>query len=264
MIKKLLQVKTLFLVFVLLSNSSLSVLADDSLNQPVKTANPIQLDLFLYFWPAGLDGDVSAEGHTAYTSLKFGDIIDDLKMGANGAFKISKGDWYLFNDFIYLDLSHKTSENIASIPGASIDATLDTRILIDMLVLGRQWQKPVNWNLFAGARYFYGRMRLDAIENLGPAHREALIVKTDEWVIPVIGGGLELPFNDKLAFNFAADIGAMDKSFSWEAVPKFCWKFNKTITAEVGYRFLDIRHKEEGFKLDTLMHGPIIGAKITF
>lgn len=142
MIKKLLQVKTLFLVFVLLSNSSLSVLAEDSLSQPVKTVNPIQLDLFLYFWPAGLDGDVSAEGHTAHTNLKFRDIIDDLNMGANAAFKISKNDWFLFNDFIYLDLSHKTSENIASIPGASIDATLDTRVLMDMLVFGRQWQKP--------------------------------------------------------------------------------------------------------------------------
>lgn len=107
-------------------------------------------------------------------------------------------------------------------------------------------------------------MRLDAIGSLGPVEKEALIVKTDEWVTPVIGAGVELPFNDKLAFNFTADVGGLDKSFSWEVVPKLCWKFNKTITAEVGYRLLDIRHKEEGFKLDTLMHGPIVGAKITF
>jgi len=35
-------------------------------------------------------------------------------------------------------------------------------------------------------------------------------------------------------------------------------------TAEAGYRLLDIRHKEDDFKLDTLMHGPIIGMKVTF
>ena len=278
--KGFLQCEVLFLISVLLLSSPLRVFAGDSGDKTatvvsgpassilgdkaVKTNNPMQLDLFLYFWPAGLDGDVSVDSHSAHTNLKFRKIIDDLKMGANGAFKISKNDWYLFNDFIYLDLSHKTSENIASIPGASIDATLDTRVLMDMLVFGRQWQKPVSWSLFAGARYYYGRVRLDAIGNLGPEHKEAVVVKTNEWVTPVIGAGVELPFNDKLSFNFAADVGRMDKSFSWEAVPKLCWKFNNTLSAEAGYRVLDIRHKDEGFKLDTLMHGPIVGMKITF
>jgi hypothetical protein len=237
--------------------------ADEAGSETV-SGNPLRLDLYLYFWPAGLNGDVSADNHTAHTSLKFRDILDDLKMGANGAFRISKGDWFLFNDFIYLDLAHKTSEDISSIPGASVDATLSTRVVTDMLVAGRKWEKPFSWNLFAGARYFYGRVRLDAIERLGPYHAEALEVKTDEWVTPVVGAGVNLPINNKLSFNFTADAGAASKSFNWEVLPSISWKINEKISAEAGYRLLDIRHKENGFKIDTLMHGPIVGMKMSF
>lgn len=262
--KKTLQFLFLFLGLVLFFNFPIFVLAESPNAADTVKKNPFQFDLYLYFWPAGLDGNVSAENHTAHTSLSFGDIFSDLKMGANGAFKISKGDWFLLNDFIYLDLSHKTSENISSIPGASIDATLDTRVVMDMLAVGRKWQEPFSWNLFAGARYFYGRVRLDAIENLGPAHQEALITKTDEWVTPVVGAGVEFPFNDKLSFSLTADVGAADKSFNWEAIPLFRWKFNERISADMGYRLLDIRHKDNGFKIDTLMHGPIVGMKVSF
>lgn len=32
-------------------------------------------------------------------------LIHDLKMGANGAFKISKGDWFLFNQYQVVQLT---------------------------------------------------------------------------------------------------------------------------------------------------------------
>ena len=265
--KKIIQVRVLFFVFIMLLGFSLYVPAQEAAvdtTETAKTNNSLRLDLYLYFWAAGLDGDVSADNHTAHTNLKFRDIIDDLKMGANGAFKVSYGDWFLFNDFIYMDLAHKTSENISSIPGASIDATLGTRVITDMLVIGHQWEKPVSWNLFAGARYFYGRVRLDAIGSLGPYHEEAVVTKTNEWVVPTIGAGVNVPFNNKLSFNFTADVGAMSNSFNWGVLPLLSWKFNERISAEAGYRLLDIRHKENDFKIDTLMHGPIVGMKVSF
>ena len=263
--EKLPQAKALLFVFILLFSLPLCVMADDSGGKSTaeaKDSNRPRLDLDLYFWPVDLDGNISAGGQTAHTDIKFGDIIHDLKMGANGAFKVSKGDWFLSNDFLYMDISHKSSANIA--PGASIGTTLDTRVFTDLVAVGRQWQNPVPWNLFMGARYFYGRVRLDAIEYIGPPNPEVVAVKTDDWVTPTIGAGVNLPFNDKLSLNFITDIGAADRSFNWEAVPTLCWKFNNTFTAFAGYRLLDIRHKEDNFKIDTLMHGPIIGAKVTF
>lgn len=225
--------------------------------------DPWRFDLYLYFWPAGLSGDLAAEGHCAHTRLKFDDILHDLKMGANGAFEVSKGDWFFLNDFIYLDVSHKTSEMVP--PGVAVNATLDTRILMDMAAVGRQWETaPVRWKAFFGARYFYGRVRLDAIEQLGPSDPEALVVKTDEWVTPVVGGGFDLPFNERLSFHFLTDVGAADRSFNWEVIPSVGWTFNPTLTALAGYRLLDVRHKQSGFKVDSLMHGPIVGLKISF
>ena len=275
---KLSPIRILLFVFILLFSLPLYVIADDSAGKVIvngsgpadstvggkdtKDGNRTHLDLYIYFWPVSLDGDVSAGSKTAHSSIKFGDIIHDLKMGANGAFKISKGNWFLLNDFLYLDVSHKTSENIAA--GASIDTALDTRVFTDLFAVGRQWKSPVLWNLFMGARYFYGRVRLDVIEHLGATNPESVIVKTKEWVTPTIGAGINLPFNDKLSFNLVTDIGAADRSFNWEAIPTFCWKFNDTFTVLAGYRLLDIRHKEDSFKIDTLMHGPIIGMKVSF
>jgi hypothetical protein len=260
---QLLQMRGLLFVLILLFSLPVCVMADNSVGQTTaKDDNRLHLDLDLYFWPVDIDGNFSAGGQTAHTDVKFGDIIHDLKMGANGAFKVSKDDWFLFNDFLYMDVSHKSSVNIA--PGASIGTTLDTRVFTDLVAVGRQWQNPVPWNLFMGARYFYGRVRLDAIEYIGPLNREFVAVKADDWVTPTIGAGVNLPFNDKLSLNFITDIGAADRSFNWETVPTLCWKFNNMFTAFVGYRLLDIRHKEGNFKIDTLMHGPIIGAKVTF
>jgi len=248
--------------FVFLPLAPLSASVDIAASAGVQDKDPWHCDLYLYFWPAGLDGDVGAADHSAHTSLKFEDIIHDLKIGGSAAFQVSKGGWFLLNDVIYLDLSHKTSETVP--PGVTVDATLGTRVLMEMLAVGRQWEKPVRWKAFIGARYFYGRVRLDAIEQLGPADPEAIVTKTDEWVTPVIGAEVSLPFNDKLSFNFTADVGAADDSFNWEAIPTMGWKFNKTVTALVGYRLLDIRHKKDKFKIDTLMHGPIVGLKISF
>jgi hypothetical protein len=223
--------------------------------------NRTKVDLYLYFWPAGLDGDLTAGSHTTHTNMKFGDILRDLKMEANGAFKISKEDWFLFNDFIYLDLSHETNENIPS--GLKVDATLDATTFTNMFVVGRQWHNPISWNVFAGVRYIYGRVKLDATASLGSLHHEAIVVKTKGWFTPAVGVGINLPLNDKLFFNFIADIGAATKSFNWEIFPTFSWKFNPMFTAEAGYRLLDIRYKEDGFKMDTVVHGPIVGLKIS-
>lgn len=247
------------LSFIFLLGLSTRVFADDPRAQE---SEPLRYDLYLYLWTAGLDGDVSASDHTARSRIKFEDIIHDLKMGASAAFQISKGDWFLLNDFLYMNVSHKTRETIP--PGVDVNATLETRVLMDMFAIGRQWQDPVRWKVFFGARYFYGRVRLDAIESLGPFHQEAIVTKTEEWVTPTIGAGIELPLNDRLSFSFIADIGAAAKSFNWEVIPLFCWKFNDTVSAQAGYRVLDIRHKNDDFKIDALMHGPIVGVKISF
>jgi hypothetical protein len=254
--------KVLFFVLFLMFGLPFCGLADDTAGKSAKNKECLRLDLNLYFWPAGVDGDVGVGSHAAHSSVKFGDLIHDLKMGANGAFKISKGDWFLLNDFIYLDLSHKTDETIP--PGVKVDATLDTRLMTDLFAVGRQWEKPFPWNLFMGARYFYGKLRLDAVESLGPFHAEAVREKTKEWVVPTVGAGVSFPLNSKFSFNVIADIGAADNSFSWEAIPALSWKISDMFSVEAGYRLLEVRHKEDDFKIDALMHGPIVGMKMTF
>lgn len=214
----------------------------------------VKIDLHLYFWPAGIDGNVTAGTHTTDTSMKLADILRNLRMEANGAFKISKENWFLFNDFIYLDVVPNVRENIP--PGIPININLDATTLTDMLVVGRQWQSPISWNLFVGVRYIYDRIELDtAVGN---------IVSTKKWLTPTVGAGVKLPFNDRLFFNFIANIGAANRSFNWEILPTFCWKFNTIFSAEAGYRLLDIRYKENDFRMNTIIHGPIIGLTISF
>lgn len=218
----------------------------------------IKVDLHLYLWPASINGNVTAGNRTADTSMQFNDILRNLKMEANGAIKISKENWFLFNDFIYLNIAPKASENISS--GMVINTTLDITTFTDMLAVGRQWQNPIAWNLFIGARYIYSRMQLDAaIDNIASLRA----VRSKNWATPTIGAGIKLPLNDKLFFNFITAIGAASKSFNWEALPTLCWQFNTIFTAELGYRLLDIKYKKDDFKMDTVIHGPIIGLKIS-
>lgn len=219
----------------------------------------LKFDLYLYFWPASVSGSVIAGTHSADTSMKFGDILHNLKMEANGALKISKRDWFLFNDFMYLDVAPRANKNIA--PGITINTALDAVTFTDMLVVGRQWQGPVSWNAFVGVRYVYGRTKLNAtVVDIASLQ----VVSSKKWFTPAIGAGIKLPINDKIFFNVIADVGAASRSFNWEILPTFCLQFNTMFTAELGYRLLDIRYKEDDFRMDTTIHGPIAGLKMSF
>lgn len=219
----------------------------------------LKFDLYLYFWLASTNGKVIVGTHSSDASMKFGDILQSLKMEANGAFKISKRDWFLFNDFMYLDVAPKTNENIA--PDTSINTTTDTTTFTDMLVVGQQWHEPVSWSAFIGARYFYGKIKLDTTV----ADTTSLqAVGSRKWFTPTIGAEIKLPLSDKVFLNVIADIGATNRSFNWGVLPTFCLQFNTMFAAKIGYRVLDMRHKEDDFKMDTTIHGPIVGLKISF
>lgn len=241
--------------------TSFAAAADTNTGSAANKNDATKIDLYLYFWPAGINGDVRAYHRHAHVNIPFDDILRDLKMGATGAIKISKNNWFVFNDLLYLDVAPSVAETVHKI---NVAAKLDTRVVVDMLAVGRQWQTRIPWNLFAGVHYFHGRIDLAATESLGPYHDKQHVLQTKDWFTPTIGGEINLPINNKLSFDCIADIGAANRSVNWEVVPTFLWKFNDTAAATIGYRLLDIRHRENNFKLDTLMHGPIIGVKITF
>lgn len=254
------KIKDLFFGSILFCCLPLSGFAADS-----KTTNDdsrTKVDVYLYFWPAGVSGDVEADNHTAHTNANFGDIFRNLKMGATGALKVSKNDWFVFNDTVYLDVAPKVSEKLPS--GVQVNASLDNRVLVDMLAVGHQWQTAIPWNLFAGVHYFYGRVKLDATESLGSYSQDTLAVKSTNWFTPTIGGEVNLPITEQASLDFIADAGAASRSYNWEFIPTFFWKFNRNFAAAAGYRMQDISHREDDFKMDTLMQGPIVGVKITF
>ncbi|MCL5261473.1 MAG: hypothetical protein M1561_07400 [Gammaproteobacteria bacterium] len=228
----------------------------------LETQNPVKVDLYLYFWPTGINGDVSAYKHSAHTNITFDDILSNLRMGATGAIKVTKNNWFIFNDAIYMDVAPDVKETLPH--DIQVNAKLDNRVLADLLAIGYQWQTTVPWNLFAGVRYFYGRVKLDATAALGPFQEKASVVQSDNWLIPTIGGDVDLPICRQLSFDVIADVGAVSHNFNWELIPAFFWQFNNNFSVAAGYRLLDVYHHENDFKLATLIHGPIIGAKITF
>lgn len=256
------KIKNLFFSSILFFSLPLCSFAADVNNKAVNDDNRTKVDLYLYFWPAGVSGDVKADNHNAHTSVNFGDILRNLKMGATGALKVSKNDWFVFNDAMYLEVAPKVGEKIPS--GLQVNANLNNRVLMDMLAVGHQWQTSIPWNLFAGVHYFYGRVQLDATESLGSYSQEEHVVQSSNWFTPTIGGEVNLPLTEQASLDFIADAGAASRSYNWEFIPTFFWKFNHNFSAAAGYRMQNVSHREDNFKIDALMQGPIVGVKITF
>jgi hypothetical protein len=208
-----------------------------------------------YIWTVSLDGDIGAGGRTTSVDADFSDLISYVDKAFMLAFIAHSDRWSAGGNFFTVEL-----EDAIDLRRSVIDAEVDQTI-IDAFGAYR----PGNWQrlrVLFGLRYY--DMETD-ITFSSPVF--GFRVTDDEtWVDPVVGLLYRRPLAKKWTVDLEGDIGGfgVGSDFAWNFVFGFNYHFNKTISAVMGGRVLDVDFEESGFTYDATMYGLNLGLGFTF
>jgi hypothetical protein len=213
-----------------------------------------------YFWMSGIDGSVGARDRTANVDASFGDIWDNLEVGAMGTFEGTWNRWVFLGDVLYMNLTHDRAT--PDLPVFS-NAEVQSKTFILDPEFGYQIARGEGreLNLLAGVRYWHLENELEFSNgaNLGFAG-------TRTWVDPVVG----LQFRSDLGRMFyvtaKGDIGGFSAAarLDWQAFGGLGIRFNDRVSGLVGYRHLAVDYSNDGFLFDTKLRGIVLGLGMRF
>jgi hypothetical protein len=203
------------------------------------------LDLTLYAFAAGLDGEIGARRTDADVDVDFFDILENLEFAAMGKVRVGYDRWALTTDVLYLGLGASNNIAVADLDQWMVEPTVSYRV--------NPYFEPL-----AGVRY--NSLSTTVIGTLG---RQAS--GNREWVDPIIGTNLTLPLSEKVALHLRGDIGGfgVGSDLTWQLYPRVSWRFHRHFSVDAGYRLLYMDYLDGGqanrFDLEVLIHGPQVG-----
>lgn len=241
-----------------------------------ETTPSLRFELNSWIWLQGIEGTVGARGQKADINASFADIVDasDSIFAFSGRLEVGYGKFGIYLDGFYADLG---ADDLSGPLGlASIDLTFQQSILDfgAMYRLG-EWEptgdaalsnRNTTLDLYAGGRYSGLELELDPRNLPSRSARE-------EWVDPVVGLKLTLPFSEKWYAKINGDVGGFGvaSDFTWSATGVVGYDFHLfsvPATVMVGYRAIGWDYSDGSgnreFTWDVIVHGPMIGLGFRF
>jgi len=213
-----------------------------------------------YLWASKLDGTFGARNRTAEVDASFRDILDHLDVAAMGAFEARWDKLSFLADILYVHVSGQKGLPALNVPGPDVTSKVfffDPELAYSVF-RGEQTDVSVT-----------GGMRTWRLKNeLQPTSGaiQQTFSHSRAWIDPIVG----LKFNHDLSRRFyltsKADIGGFSAAarLDWQAFGGLGLKFNDRIDGTLGYRYLFVDYKNQGFVFDTALKGVIFGIAIRF
>ena len=249
---------------VLLACSQASAaLADEPAADPSLVAGGWSFKLTPYVWFAALDGDIRTRRRFPVTHVdeSFSDIIENTDMAFMVLGEARHDKFGVLLDLDYLDLSDS-----AQTPGELFgDAKASSEALIGTLALAYRVLEQDG-----GTVDVLGGGRLWSIDNevkFSAGRLPAVSTSEDEtWIDPIIGLRGDLVLNDQFFLKSYADIGGFGagSEFTWQVLVTMGYRFNDSLTAELGWRYLSVDYDDDGFLWDVDLNGPLLGLSYKF
>jgi hypothetical protein len=209
------------------------------------------VDVSAFIFGAGMDGTIGVAGHDADIDVSFGDIIEDLEMGAMGSVRVARNRWAFTTEVIYMGLGASAGAFGTDVDQWNIEPSASFRV-------------SDRFETIVGARY----TNLST-EIRGPFGRA--VSGTVDWWDPIIGARLMLPIKDGAwTFNLRGDVGGfgVGSDFAWQLFPYLSWQFGERGSMQAGYRAVSMDYDEGSglteFKYDVVTQGPQLGVTFRF
>lgn len=251
----LLRVIPIVAIPVVLFASTGHVLAQESSRE---TSSGWSNSLVLYLLAPTIDGTVGVGPIDTDIEVDPSTVLDTFDGGFLGAWVVENGQWGLFLDLVYMDLSADFKLADDRIPGE-----LGNKQLI--VGLNGLYSLTDKLQLMAGVMYTDVSMKLSLD---GPVQPRRLNLG-DSWADPAIGMRFATPITERWSFGGFGQIGGgVNADLVWQLTGSFSFQMTPRSSLMLGYRYMDFDYESgkgaDRFKFDVAQHGPALGFRFDF
>ncbi|KRE89087.1 hypothetical protein ASG87_05960 [Frateuria sp. Soil773] len=222
-----------------------------------------------YLWGTAIDGNVAHARLPVdlHAGMSFGDVWDNLDLGAMGAFEARKGRYGVLADGMFANLFTTV---YAPIAGASLPVRLKTRTATGLLAFQYGWiESDAGYlDLVAGVRVWSARTRLAysiPVPVPPPVPRQYSGSQQERWVDLQVGVKGRRMFPNGMFVGGWALAGSGESDLSTDVMLMAGYGVNDRLSVMAGYRWLSTDFRtSNGFKFDTTLQGPGIGLEYRF
>lgn len=222
-----------------------------------------------YLWGTAIDGNVAHERLPVdmHANMSFGDVWDNLDVGAMGAFEARKGRYGVVADGMLAKLSTTV---YAPVAGASLPVRLKARTATGLVAFRYGWfeNDSGSLDLVAGVRVWSARTRLAysiPIPVPPPVPQQYSGSQQERWVDLQVGVKGRREFSNRMFVGGWALAGKGESDLSTDLMLLAGYGVNERLSIVAGYRWLSTDYEtSSGFKFDTTMQGPGIGLQYEF
>jgi len=233
----------------------------------------------LYLYGPSIDADFSfpkrsGEGNVVVDAS---DLFDSLNGAFMGAFEANNGQWGVFTDFLYVDVSgSKSATRDFSISNVNVPASVTADL--DLGIKGSAWTiageyrlqstREATVDVLLGARYLDVEPKLSFglhgdVASIPTASRGGSFeINARNWDA-IVGVKARYAFGDRLQWYVPlyADVGAGDSKLTWQAAAGLGYSFGWGDVVGL-WRYLRYEFKSDQTIQDLAFNGPMIG--VTF
>ncbi|MFC1652316.1 hypothetical protein ACFL3F_01220 [Planctomycetota bacterium] len=246
--KKLYQ-SVVFGVFVLALSSAVNAQGTTNQDEWDFTVTP-------FGWMTGLHGNARVGNMPSSVDVKFGDVLESLRMAAMLDLRAQKGRWGVQSNIIWLEMNEADDTQ-----GVHIEA----KPKMWFVDLDGFYQITDQWSVLAGIRYF------DTTISVKGSGALNFYEKIDEnWVDPIMGTEFKTPLSERWSMGARGDIGGfgVGSDLSWQIWAGAEWRFAKKNALAFGWRHLAWDYANgsgaDRLEMDTYMTGPYVGVELHF
>ncbi len=239
-----------------------------------------------YLWMVGMNGETGKGRAVADVDVSFGDIWDNLDVGAQAHFEFWWKKWIFFVDPLFMKLSSSNSQTRVI---SSLKSKLEVKMFLMDLAMGyrvaefalggntqsnnfKSWP-AVSIDVYGGGRI----LSVDNTINLTietPIGTKKQRIKIDEaWFDFIVGTRFIFDFTENLLLSVKSDIGGFGLGFSSDIDWNFAANLGYQlpwwgVTPYIGYRVLYIDYNDgsgdDRFVYKIWHTGPQIGLGVRF
>jgi len=237
------------------------------------------VELGVYFWGAGVYGNIDTPEGEFSNNTEFSDIWDNLSGAFMAHGRFQTGDFSVVSDVMYVDIEtdrkHKT---VRLGPNDGIRIAADAKFelknwIVDLtggykiFELDDVTLKP-RGELYAGGRYWYLKPEVD-VNVSGPLNSlSRKIDPKEQWVDAIVGARFALALSPTVELSVQGDAGGFgignSSEFAWMQMTALSWHFTESWRLHLAYKFLQFRRDTGDIEIKEQYRGPIIATSFVF
>jgi hypothetical protein len=211
-----------------------------------------------YLWFAGAHGSIGALNHDISFHASPSDLLSHFDIGLMGGAEASYKHFVLSGDILWIRLS---DDKALAFPG------LGTTTFANVHATQFLWTSKIGYRLVnrekfkidatTGIRYWHLGSKL----GFNPSTLGLNFNGSQNWVDPLVGGQIQTALGRKAELTVLGDVGGwgVGSQLDYQIVGLLGFKIHRAVTLQLGYRYLDVNYRNNGFLYDAATSGAVIG-----